>query len=281
MVAHDPEAIDVRINRTMGSVLALLVMLVIKAHYSTATAGQLTWMLAPTARLTAWLTAARPVWEAGTGYVDFSRGIIIAPACAGINFMLMAFGLAALCGLLRIGRLLPLMAWLVLSLAGAYSLSLGVNAVRIALSMALYRSGFHWAWLTVQRVHLLVGVGVYLGALGLFFKALTPIIDCYCNHSDAGRRPAGFALPDWLPLGWYLLGAVGVPTANLLFRDPAADYGAHCITVILTGLILYIGARLIRWCCGRFSNPGLPVHGWRQNDERFHIPYEQSTDCGR
>jgi exosortase K len=252
MVAHDPEALDGRINQVIGSVLALLVMLVIKAHYSTATAGQLTWMLAPTARLTSWLTSAQPIWEAGTGYVDFGRGIIIAPACAGINFMIMAFGLAAFIGLLRIDRLLPLLAWLVFSLAMAYGLALAVNAVRIAVSMALYRSGIHWAWFTVERIHRLAGVAVYLGALGLFFKALAPIIECYCNRTDTRRRTAMFALPAWLPLGWYLLGAVGVPTANLLFRNPAAGYGEHCAMVILAGLAVYAGGRLIRWCGGRF-----------------------------
>jgi exosortase K len=276
----DPDVLNQRVNRLLGAILALLIMLVIKGHYSTAAAGQLTWMLAPTARLTAWLTSAHPVWEAGTGYVDFSRGIIIAPACAGINFMIMAFGLAAFCGLLRISRLVPVLAWLILSLAVAYSLALAVNALRIAISMALYQSGFHWAWLTVQRMHLLAGVGIYLGALGLFFKALEPIIECCCNRSDTGRHPTGRVLPAWLPLGWYLLGAVGVPTANLLFRNPAAGYGEHCITVILACLALYAGGRLIRWIGGRFSVPGLPEHQWRKDSERFDRPYEQSTDCG-
>ncbi len=252
MQHHDPSALEGRISRMIGAILALLVMVAIKGHYSTASAGQLTWMLAPTARLTAWITSAQPVWEAGTGYVDFGTGIIIAPACAGINFMIMAFGLAAFIGLLRIDRLTPLLAWLVLSLATAYGLALVVNTVRIVVSMALYQSGIHWAWFTVGRVHRLAGVGIYLGALGLFFKALEPIIGCYCDSS--GARPAGFELPAWLPLGWYLLGAVGVPTANLMFRNPAAGYGEHCITVILTGAALYAGSRLIRRCGGRFSN---------------------------
>jgi exosortase K len=277
---NNPTSFNGRINRLIGGILALLGMLILKGHYSTATAGQLTWMLAPTARLTAWLTSAHPVWEAGTGYVDFSRGIIIAPACAGINFMIMAFGLAAFSGLLRIFRLAPLLAWLVLSLAGAYGLALGVNAVRIAISMRLYQAEIHWAWLTVDRVHRLAGIGVYLGALGLFFKILETIINCYCNRSDPRDRPAGLALPAWLPLGWYLLGAVGVPTANLLFRNPTAGFGEHCVTVILAGLTLYAGGRLIRWIGGQFSNPGLPEKRRRPDGERFNLAYEQSTDCG-
>jgi exosortase K len=268
---------SVLINRLSGAVLALMVMLILKGHYSIATADQLIWMLAPTARLTAWLTSAHPVWEPGTGYVDFGRGIIIAPACAGINFMIMAFGLAALCGLLRIRRLAPLLAWLVLALAGVYGLALTVNAARIAISMALYQASTHWGWFTVDRVHRLAGIGVYLCALGLFFKALAPIINTYCIRFDSPSRPERPALPTWLPLGWYLLGAVGVPTANLLFRNPAAGYGEHCITVILAALALYTSAHLIKRFGSRHSNPD----GDGRIGEGIEKPHEQSADCGR
>jgi exosortase K len=273
-----PEAaVCPRINRLLGAVLALLVMLALKRYYSMATAGQLTWMLAPTARLTAWLTAARPVWEAGTGYADFGRGIIIAPACAGINFMIMAFGLAALSGLLRIRGLAPLLAWLVLSLASAYGLALAVNSVRIAISMGLYQADLHTAWLTVARVHRLAGVGVYLCALGLFFKALAPIIDDYCIRFDSPDQPERRPLPAWLPLAWYLLGAVGVPTASLLFRSPTSGYGEHCVTVILAALALSAGGCLIKRVGGRCAGPGRRA----TNGERIAKPYEQSADCGR
>ena len=68
----------------------ILTMFFLKRHYSLATAEELKWILTPIARLIAWLTTADPVWEAGVGYVDFSRGIIVAPACAGINFMIMS-----------------------------------------------------------------------------------------------------------------------------------------------------------------------------------------------
>ena len=77
-------------TRLPGAALTLLIMLLLKRHYSLAGADQLDWMLAPTARLVSWFTSAQPVLERGVGYVDFTRGIIVAPACAGINFMIMA-----------------------------------------------------------------------------------------------------------------------------------------------------------------------------------------------
>lgn len=236
-----------RLNSLLGAFLTFGLMLALKYFYSIAAAGQLTWILAPTARLTAWLTPAGPVWEAGVGYVDFSRGIIIAPACAGINFMLMAFGLAAFCGLLQLRRFFALLIWLVLSLAGAFGLTLVVNTLRIALSMWLYQADIYSTAITVERVHRLAGIVLYLAALGLFFKGLQPIINCYRKCFDAQCGRPGFALPAWWPLGWYLLGAVGVPAVNLLFQNPAAGFGEHCATVILVGTALWGAARLAQW----------------------------------
>ncbi|MGD8846963.1 MAG: exosortase K [Desulfobacteraceae bacterium] len=128
----------IRTPRILATAVAVLIMLAFKRHYSLATAGQLDWILAPTATLLAWLTPAQPVYESGVGYVDFARGIIVAPACAGVNFMIMTFGLGALCGLVNIRRTGPMWAWLPLSLAGAFGYTIIINTVRIFLSMMLY-----------------------------------------------------------------------------------------------------------------------------------------------
>ncbi len=244
----DYAAVHTRMNRQLGALLALLVMLALKRHFSAADAGQLTWILTPTARLLEWLTQARPQWEAGVGYTDFSRGIIIAPACAGINFMIMAFGLASFCGLVQIRRLAPLLIWLTLALTVACGLTLAVNTLRIALSMRLYQADIYTIWITPERVHRLAGVALYLCALGLFFKGLQPIISRYCSRFDGQGHGAKSILPPWWPLGWYLLGAVGVPTANLLFRSPVKGYSEHCVTVVLAGLTLWGATRwVVKW----------------------------------
>lgn|GEM_PF-1027740 len=250
------------LNRLLGAVLTLLVMLMLKQHYSTAAADRLTWILAPTARMTAWLTGASPCWESGVGYADYARGIIIAPACAGLNFMIMAFGLAVFCGLLQIGRLPALLAWLSLSLTVAYSLALLVNTLRIALSMWLYQADIYTAWITPERVHRLAGVVIYLSALGLFFKGLQPIIGRYCRRFDRQSRRIRISLPHWWPIGWYLLGAVGVPTANLLFHKPITGYGEHCITVILASLVFWPAVRLVKW----FNRRGYRRHAGKNTD---------------
>lgn len=222
-------------TRILAAAVSLLIMLALKHHYSLASADQLNWILAPTAKLVTWLTPARPVYESGVGYVDFTQGIIIAPACAGTNFMIMAFGLAALCCLAGMSRPTTLLICLVASLCSAYGYTLLVNAVRIGLSMILYRTDIYGQWLTVQRLHRLAGIGLYLGALWLWFAGVRSVLGRSGKAMERRSGPLPLNLPDWLPLAWYLLGAVGVPLVNVIFQKPSSQFGEHCFTILAAG----------------------------------------------
>lgn len=233
------------LTRLPGLALTVLIMLLLKRHYSLAGAAQLDWILAPTATLVTWLTSANPVLEGGVGYVDFAKGIIIAPACAGVNFMIMAFGLAALCGLHQIRRPTSQLGWLTLALVAAYGLALLVNTMRIALSMALYQADIYTGCLTVARVHRLAGVGLYLSVLWLYFLGLRWIIDRYCRRSDRHRHHRSLHQPGWPAPVWYLLGAVGAPLANGAWRRDLPLFGEHCATVVLTTLAFFAVAMVM------------------------------------
>jgi len=221
-----------------GAVLAVLVMLLLKYHYSTAAAAGIDWILAPTAKLMACLGLANPLWESGVGYVDFPRGIIVAPACAGVNFMIMAFGLTAFCGLYELRKFTHQAAWLLPALAAAYGLALLVNTVRIAVSISLYQADIYSGWITVERVHRLTGVALYFTVLWVYFLGLRRMIACASRCFDRGEGQWGFHLPDWLPSGWYLLVAVGVPLANHAWKRGLPTFVEHCVTVLLAALAL-------------------------------------------
>lgn len=225
-------------TRLPAALLTVVVMLLLKRHYSLATAEQLDWVLAPTAGLVAWCTAASPVLENGVGYVDPAQGIIVAPACAGINFMIMAFGLAAFCGLNQIRRPAGQLVWLALAFATAYCLTLPVNAVRIALSLTLYQADIYTGWLTAERVHRLAGIGLYLGALWLLYLGLRRIIARFWGRFDQQDQLGLMRLPGCLVVGWYLIGTLGVPLANGAWRRGASAFGEHCVTVVLASLAL-------------------------------------------
>ena len=79
--------------------IAVLLALAVKHHYSRAYPEDLNWILKPTAGLASFLCGDTFRFEAGKGYVCHERRVIIAPACAGVNFMLMAFGMAVFTGL--------------------------------------------------------------------------------------------------------------------------------------------------------------------------------------
>ncbi|MGB6065605.1 MAG: exosortase K [Desulfomonilaceae bacterium] len=213
--------------------LTVLVLLLLKRHYSLATATQLDWILAPTAKLVSWSTSAHLVPEIGVGHVDLAKGIVVAPACAGVNFMIMAFGLTAFYGLRHVRRFASQLAWLLLALAAAYGLTLVVNTMRIALSMSLYDVDIYTGWLTVARVHRLAGVGLYFSALWLHFLGLRQVMAIYCRHFVRQKHHKHMHTSGWWVWSWYLLVALAIPLANLAWQNASPAFGEHCITVFI------------------------------------------------
>jgi exosortase K len=213
--------------------LTVVVMLSLKRHYSLATATQLDWILTPTAKLVSWFTSAYLVPEIGVGHVDFAKGIVVAPGCAGVNFMIMAFGLTAFYGLHHIRQLSSQLAWLPLALAAAYGLTLMVNTVRIALSMTLYDANIYTGWLTAARVHRLVGVGLYFSALWPYFLFLRHVMAIYCRHFVRQEHYEHMHTSGWWVWSWYLLVALAIPLANLAWQNGPPAFGEHCVTVLI------------------------------------------------
>jgi exosortase K len=69
--------------------LALVLSYCLKLHYSRAAAADLLWILEPTRRLVELTTGSGFGFEP-EGFVSTDLGIVITPACAGVNFMIMA-----------------------------------------------------------------------------------------------------------------------------------------------------------------------------------------------
>jgi exosortase K len=144
---------------------ALALAALLKLHYSRAAAEDLRWVLSPTAMLSELVLGRSFCFRSGEGYLSRELSILISPACAGVNFMIIALLSLAL----GFARPLPtwskraqaLLGWLVL----AYAATIWVNTLRIALSVAFG----HWTaralGLTFQSVHRLIGIGAYLAGL--------------------------------------------------------------------------------------------------------------------
>jgi exosortase K len=145
--------------------LGWLVIWRLKRYYSDAAVDDLRWMLDPTARLVSLLTGARFEWEAGQGYLSLERLFLIAKVCAGINFMIAAFGMTAWMLSRRAVSVASAGVVLGLSLLIAYAATVGVNAGRIAFSL----------WVPMSPpMHRIEGIVFYFGGLLILYEFLRP-----------------------------------------------------------------------------------------------------------
>jgi exosortase K len=234
------------LNRLPAVALVVWTMLLLKLHYSFATAEGLRWMLGPTSLLTGWFTAANPVWESGIGYADFARGIIIAPSCAGVNFMIMAFGAAALCGLYHLKTPAGHVTWIVSSLAAAYFLALLINTLRIGISMELYAADLEFGWLDAARIHRIMGATLYFGALWIFIRGPWRVARVFGSNPGKKEDEVFSLWGPWMILGWYLLGAIGVPLINRGWRNGTSVFLEHSLMVGITALAVFVAVSMAK-----------------------------------
>src|SRR5437867_3071477 len=111
-----------------SGVAALLLALVLKAFYGRAGATELLWILAPSAWLARVVGGIDLVYEQGAGFISHTHHLVVGPACAGVNFLIVCF----LCLFFSFASLFPNKAnWLVYSLLIAFAATVAANGLRI------------------------------------------------------------------------------------------------------------------------------------------------------
>jgi len=226
-------------NRVAQLLVVLLVALGLKQYYSTASANQLRWILAPTATLVALVTGESFQFESYAGYITSDHAFLIAPACAGVNFLIASFLMLALRRLwldreAKISwRFIPTTAFV------AYLATLAANAVRIAIAIRLKRMPPQFGAFSPAELHRLVGIFVYFGFLLLLFMV-----------SERGRTKttSGLLSLASFPLLVYYLTTLGIPLANGAYRQQFAnsDFWQHFVFVLLTPLVLILPLAVFR-----------------------------------
>jgi exosortase K len=252
------------IRKRIGLVNAIFYLAVVliafglKYHYSKAGSDALLWILTPTATLVEQISGIPFEYETGTGFVSSVHRIIIAPSCAGVNFLIIAFCMAAFCGLHLFRRQGPKLLWLAISGMNAYALTLAVNTLRILLSIYMYQSDIYGVWITPHRGHRLAGIVIYFFFLCLFYMIMNKCIDRYqrlyaakypgndgSRHLRSGyiRRPS----ITMTPLLWYALITLGVPLVNAAFIGNGARFAEHIAMVVCGCVIVITTVFLIQW----------------------------------
>jgi exosortase K len=231
-------------KRTLAILLLVaLAMWGMKRYNADASADELQWILGPTATFVTALTGVPFEWEPGQGYLSRERFFLIAKACAGINFMIAAFGMVAVVRGRRVKSCRAAAGVLLMCVLASYSAAVCVNGARIAVAMWLAAHPAGFAGLTAAQVHRVEGIACYFAGLVLLYQ-LVQYVDrgsecvspgtegaCPPKHARIGRCEGG------VPLFWYLVITVAVPLAN-----GAASGGKlfveHTLFVVAVPLVL-------------------------------------------
>jgi exosortase K len=168
-------------------ILSLTIAWGLKYHYSRSHADDLDWMLAPTSYLVHMLSGTSFEKVERTGYVDHDSGIIIAPSCSGINFMIIVFCLSIYIGLKKAVNIYSSFKWILLSFTISYSCTVIINTFRILLSIYSFKTGVLQVWFSWETIHLLEGVLVYFVFLLIYYSLLVRF-----TGADPDKYPTGF-----------------------------------------------------------------------------------------
>lgn len=188
-----------------------------KRFCSQASASELDFLLAPSAALVERLTGHVFVAERGAGYLSREAHVIIAPACSGANFAIIAFTSLALGFVGRFSSRLAALAWLGVAAVAAYAVTLVANGARISLALTLERAPALTETLSAGAIHRGVGVAIYLGTLVALYLAA---------ERAFGQRTVNVRLP----LACYL--AVTLVTPLLGGAYHCREFISHAVVVL-------------------------------------------------
>ncbi len=206
--------------------VAALVAWGLKRHYADARADDLWWVLSPTARLVEVMTGVTFNPIAGEGYFSRDRLFLIEKSCAGINFMIAAFGMLVFVLLHRVGPGMSGARVLGVSLLGSYAAAVLVNAGRITIAMWLAAHPIAPSTFSAADVHRIEGIAVYFGGLVLVYY-LAQRLD---RGAVALRQTA-------LPLTAYYAVTLGLPLANGA-AGSGAPFLEHAVVVLVVPPVL-------------------------------------------
>lgn len=164
-----------RAGVTMADVALLAVLVALAATlkhcYSNANAEELGWLLEPAARAVARVTGEPFVHEARVGFVAERLSIVVAPACSGLNFFVIALLTLGIGFVPRFPRSIGKILCFVTIPVFAYAATLSANTVRIAAAVGLHRAGVQVPFVSPAAAHRALGVVVYLASLWILYLA--------------------------------------------------------------------------------------------------------------
>jgi len=214
----------------------------LKYHYSRASVDDLFWILSPTAGLVEWLSGVSFLYDPSKGFVDAVQGIAIAPACGGVNFLIIAFVMSFFSFEGRYETWKGRVLWLAVSFLLSYAMTLAVNSIRICVSIESITHGFHGGWLTQDRVHRIEGVVINFFFLAVFYAGMEQLTRLHDKRKSEGRA----AFTGLQPLFWYFLVALVVPVFTGNYREHGGHFFEHGLMVVVSSFVVLVLLHSIR-----------------------------------
>jgi len=199
----------------------------IKYHYSIASVNGLRWILAPTATIVDLLSSHSFRFESYAGYLSEDRSYLIAASCSGVNFLIIAFVMLAVTGLMAGYTKWRLVS---LSLAASYIATIVANTVRITTDLATRDLAANIYGLSPGEIHRVEGIVIYFGFLVVLFL-FADMKFRGCSFYDVLPR-----LP--LPLAIYYLTAFAVPLIRGAWSD--TEFWSHSIFVLIVPFVMVL-----------------------------------------
>lgn len=252
-----PTFLTARLGIYRGHVQLLLILLcafALKLFYSTASANQLRWILAPTTKLVELVTGTDFTFESNAGYMSSDHTFLIASSCAGVNFLMTSFLMLSLRRLWRdrwqqlSWQFIPITALL------AYLATLIANTFRITVALQLRSTTASFkTWLAPDQLHRFEGIFIYFGFLLLLFvvseklatgsdRVSATSLDILKGNEESRVRLARLLRQSLFPLLIYYATTLALPLATAAYRADAAanDFWEHLAFVLATPLLLII-----------------------------------------
>jgi exosortase K len=212
----------------------------LKRHYAEASLAGLVFILGPTATLVSLLSGAPFELESGAGYLNREHLFVIGKPCAGINFMVVAWGMLALVFSRRSRDMTTAAGAVVASLSLSYVAAVIVNATRLLLAVTLAAHPLVSTFWTAARIHRALGIAVYFGGLTLLHACALRLV---AADRTIPRGIADTLRGATLPLLSYYAIALGVP---LLRRAGSVRLLEHAAFVLPLPLALLCANGIVR-----------------------------------
>ncbi len=227
-------------HKAVVTSIVLAAAYLLKAYYRGAASEDLSWILGPVARLVELFSNLNFVHEPGYGWVDVEHDVVIAPACAGVNFYIIAFCMSAFQLTQRVQRLAGTLTKIMIAGFLSYWVAILANVLRILLATYFYAVEFHWSWLSSEAVHRIVGTCVFYLLLFSYSRAISAWHNRQApeHRTDKPQSPRTKPLIFIVPLFWYLAFSLGVPLVNQAFLAHPESFIRHALQVVAVTVVL-------------------------------------------